>query len=115
MALFCLSALLIASPVSGQKSSEKGTFGYASYNGWFTGLIMKYEAAADQAEALPVKAQAFLANTRKIHAKAMSSESVQIKEMANRVLDNAEALEKHSRADLVAARAGGGPRWMQQV
>lgn len=116
LALFCLLAILVAAPVSGQKSSGKGTFEYASSKGWFAGLTMKYEAATARAESLLIKAQASVSNTRKIHAMVLSSDSnAQIKARANKALLNAEALEKRARADLVAARAalavlrGGSP------
>jgi hypothetical protein len=105
LVLVCLSAVLGVTPVFGQESAGKVASGGSQIKSWLTKIIAQSEAASARAEALLAKAKASVANSRNIHARAMSSENTEIKARASKALLNAEALQTKALADLLASRS----------
>lgn len=105
LVLVCLSTVLGATPVFGQESVEKVASWDIQSKNWLERITAQYQAASVRAEALSAKANASVANSRNIHARAMSSENDQIRTRAGKVLFDAEALQKKAQADLLASRS----------
>lgn len=89
----------------GQEVVEKVASWEVQRQNWFERITAQYQAASVRAEALLAKANVSVANSRNIHARAMSSENAEIKTRASKALLNSEALQKKALADLLASQS----------